>query len=89
MSHVSQWPMKMPERRSLQGGKLKKLGHQGMGTNEQQEKWVRVEQQEKWVRVGHGCQGKKILSKMSWRPTAVSMVLFESGLIIDITYLRR
>ena len=41
MNSVSQCPMKMPERRSLQRVNWEKLGCWSLGTNEQQEKWVR------------------------------------------------
>ena len=61
-------------------GQTKKLGHHGLVTNEG---W------EKWVRVVHGHQGRKNLSKMSWKPGAVSMVLIQIGLIADIMDLRR
>ena len=44
MNWGSQCPIKMPERRSLQGVDWEKLGHWSFGTNEQQEKWVRAVQ---------------------------------------------
>ena len=57
MSSGSQCPIKMPERRLLQGVNWEKLGDCSLGTNGQQGKWVRVVwrcQGEKFCQSCHG-----------------------------------
>ena len=55
MDSVSRCPMKMPERRLLQGANWEKLDHWSLGTNEQQEKWVRAVQRHRGEKFCQRC----------------------------------